>query len=205
MIKNYAFTRVVIEGANRISETMALLPLDKGFQKVFLIGDPNLPNGLVFSPFSKQRKMNQSLMSRLISQQQPHTYTSEKEQHFFDPSILGCLSQFFYGEGLKNYYYETPLIKGFPWPSPIIRIAFIHLSKTVCGYLNRSADICCKIVESVLRSGFITSQEIGCRVASPNAQAILQIKIKNLYQVINVSIYRIIQIYRLMPRKAIGK
>lgn len=42
-IRNYAFTRVIIEGAQRISQSMCCLALDKGYKKLYLIGDDKLP------------------------------------------------------------------------------------------------------------------------------------------------------------------
>lgn len=60
-LKNYAFTRVIIEGAHKVSEALSTLALDKGLKKLYLIGDPKLPKALVLSKFAKNRNMSQSL------------------------------------------------------------------------------------------------------------------------------------------------
>jgi len=43
LLKNYAFTRVLVEGANQISEIMSLAAIVKGCKKLYLMGDPYLP------------------------------------------------------------------------------------------------------------------------------------------------------------------
>lgn len=66
VIKNYAFTRVIVEGAQRIPQAITTLAFDKGYKKIFLIGDPKLPAGLVLSKFANNRNMSKSLFSSLI-------------------------------------------------------------------------------------------------------------------------------------------
>lgn len=65
VIKNYAFTRVIIEGAQRVSETISTIAIDKGCKKLYLIGDCKLPEGIVLSKFAANRKMSSSLYSKV--------------------------------------------------------------------------------------------------------------------------------------------
>lgn len=71
VIKNYAFTRVIIEGAQRIPQAITTLAFDKGYKKIFLIGDPKLPAGLVLSKFANNRNMSKSLFKSLITSDLP--------------------------------------------------------------------------------------------------------------------------------------
>ena len=44
-------------------------------------------------------------------------------------SILENLNKHFYGNIIDiRLAFESPLVKGFPWPSPIYRIVYVHLS-----------------------------------------------------------------------------
>lgn len=61
IIKNHAFTRVLIEGAQRVSFAMSTLALDKGCKKIYLMGDKWLPSAVVLSKFSENRQMSRSL------------------------------------------------------------------------------------------------------------------------------------------------
>ena len=45
-----------MEGAERISEMVCLLAIDKGCQSLYLLGDPTLPSPVVHSPFIKNKK-----------------------------------------------------------------------------------------------------------------------------------------------------
>lgn len=65
-IKNYAFTRVIIEGAQKISEPLCTLALDKGYKKIYFIGDLNLPSTFSLTKYAKNRKMTKSLYEHLI-------------------------------------------------------------------------------------------------------------------------------------------
>lgn len=77
-IRNYAFTRVLIEGAQRISESMTTLALDKGYKKVYFIGDDKLPESLALTKFAKTRKITKSMLKQLLTPSShlhlPHTY-----------------------------------------------------------------------------------------------------------------------------------
>lgn len=75
MLKNYSFTRVIIEGAHHISELLCLLAIDKGCEKLYLIGDDELPSPPLYSPFNKGKQIS-SLMVRLMETLQPVTYSS---------------------------------------------------------------------------------------------------------------------------------
>lgn len=62
LLKNYAFQRVVIEGAHQISEISSLSALVKGCKDLYLIGDPFMPRMQVSSPFCIKNGMGISLL-----------------------------------------------------------------------------------------------------------------------------------------------
>lgn len=65
LLKNYAFSRVVIENAHEISEVSILHALVKGCKELFLIGDPFMPRMQVSSPYCQAKNMAVSLIERL--------------------------------------------------------------------------------------------------------------------------------------------
>ena len=77
------------------------------------------------------------------------TFNSRQEQHFLDGSIIKCLKKHFYGDCVDSKAaYDSPVVKGFPWPSSTHRIVFIHIAFDENGkdYLNKQAELCCRIV-----------------------------------------------------------
>jgi hypothetical protein len=59
---------------------------------------------------------------------------------------------------------QTPLIKGFPWPSQTHRICLLHIDSapTLAETLNLQAFLCCFICAQVIRTGYTTIHEISC-------------------------------------------
>jgi len=56
---------------------MALLAIDKGCQKLYLIGDPKLPSHSVLSPFLKNRgEMKKNILNKLMPYKKVITYNS---------------------------------------------------------------------------------------------------------------------------------
>jgi hypothetical protein len=102
LIKNYAFTRVVIEGAQKVNETMTTLAIDKGCKKLYLIGDSKLPDSPVLSNFAANRGMSTSLYSKACQNKVQYNFPENVEQHFFENSVLKTLSTFFYDDSLSK-------------------------------------------------------------------------------------------------------
>ncbi len=61
--------------------------------------------------------------------------------------------------------HQTPLIKGFPWPSMDYRVCFLHHRNNYSDfrvYLEEQAYICSIICGQVVKSGYTKLEEITC-------------------------------------------
>ena len=129
LLKNYAFQRVVIEGAHQISEISSLSALVKGCKQLYLIGDPFMPRMQVYSPYCIKNGMGISLLERLYnSGHKTQTFFSRYEDSRQYRNIMEWADKYIYNRQLKLMEKEmlTPIIKGFPWPSIDYRVCYVH-------------------------------------------------------------------------------
>lgn len=179
MLKNYAFERVLVEGAANISEVMLLPAVIKGCKKLYLMGDPHLPHSPVSSPYCEQRGMAASLFARLFKEgKRTYSFRSMRENSLLFGNVMGWANRSLYGGQLLLFdpQCQTPLIKGFPWPSQTHRLCLLHLESapSLPESLNLQAFLCCFICAQVIRTGYTTVHEISCSATSLQSLPYLQ-------------------------------
>jgi hypothetical protein len=160
LLKNYAFSRVLIESSHQISEISSLSALVKGCKELYLMGDPFMPRMQVGSPYCIKNEMGRSLLERLYSQgHRTETYFSRLENSCEYRNVMEWADHYIYNRKLMLFGNEmqTPIIKGFPWPSTDYRLCFLNhpnISNDVATYLEQQAYICSAICGQVIKSGY---------------------------------------------------
>jgi hypothetical protein len=95
-------------------------------KKLVLVGDTQLPQPTIISPLVKSKGAVISLFERLLNEGYP--LTTYSNQSILHPPLVEWISNRFYGSRLKvcNISVITPVIKGFPWPSALIRFCLVQ-------------------------------------------------------------------------------
>lgn len=150
---------MIIESAHEISEVSILHSLVKGCKELFLIGDPFMPRMQVSSPYCQVKNMAVSLIERMHAEgRQTETYFSRFENCCEYRNVMEWADKFLYSGKLILFGNEnqTPIIKGFPWPSLDYRVCFLQIpsSGEEIECLERQSYLCSAICAQVVKSGY---------------------------------------------------
>ncbi len=122
------FTRVLIDEATQATELSTIIPLVKNAKQVVLIGDHKQLPPTIISFNAEKEGLSISLFEKLINKGlKPIMLNTQYRMH---PSISFFPSQNFYNSLLLNGITDKhrPLILGFPWPNPNIRVSFVNVA-----------------------------------------------------------------------------
>lgn len=124
-IKDITFARILIMEACSLVETACLIPVIKGCQQLVLVGDHKGLSPQVNSVWAQSKGMSVSLFERLVKQGvQPQFLNIQYRIHH---SLAAFPNQYFYNNALETGVGENqrPMILGFNWPNPAVRVALI--------------------------------------------------------------------------------
>jgi hypothetical protein len=66
LLRNYAYSRVLVESAQAVSEVSLFSAIVKDCEHIWLMGDPYLPRAHITSQYCSERGMHISLFERMI-------------------------------------------------------------------------------------------------------------------------------------------
>ncbi|GAW78874.1 hypothetical protein, conserved [Plasmodium gonderi] len=175
---NEKFERVIIDECAQSIEPSNLIPLGHYCNNLVLIGDhKQLPPTIISSDATKLG-LDKSLLERFVMAKiaPVHLLTTQRRMHL---SICTFPNIHFYDNKLKteNVTEENrPIIKGFLWPNPKCRLAFIDVSLGKQGSKFENAygtskfnlyeiEPLISVLKSIVNEGCVSVDEIGILTA----------------------------------------
>ncbi|EUD66703.1 hypothetical protein C922_03028 [Plasmodium inui San Antonio 1] len=175
---NEKFERVIIDECAQSIEPSNLIPLGHNCNNLVLIGDhKQLPPTIISSDATKLG-LDRSLLERFVLAKiaPVHLLTTQRRMHL---SICTFPNIHFYDNKLKteNVTEENrPIIKGFLWPNPKCRLAFIDVSLGKPGSKFENAygtskfnlyeiEPLISVLKSIVNEGCVSVDEIGILTA----------------------------------------
>ncbi|KJP89295.1 hypothetical protein AK88_00957 [Plasmodium fragile] len=175
---NEKFERVIIDECAQSIEPSNLIPLGHNCNNLVLIGDhKQLPPTIISSDATKLG-LDRSLLERFVMAKiaPVHLLTTQRRMHL---SICTFPNIHFYDNKLKteNVTEENrPIIKGFLWPNPKCRLAFIDVSLGKPGSKFENAygtskfnlyeiEPLVSVLKSIVNEGCVSVDEIGILTA----------------------------------------
>ncbi|CAM1298106.1 Uncharacterised protein g2027 [Pycnogonum litorale] len=175
-LREFAFTRVLIDEAAQCTEPCTLVPLILGASKLCLIGDDKQLPPLVKIRYAEGLKI--SMFEKLSKHKGIITLNIQYRMH---PGLAIFPSDTFYDGLLKSGVEPSDRqpIKGFNWPSSVVPAAFVNLkSRERSGYGKSTynqleARTILEILRNILRNG-LRKRDVG--VVTPYTAQVKEIK-----------------------------
>ncbi|CRG98005.1 erythrocyte membrane-associated antigen, putative [Plasmodium gallinaceum] len=175
---NEKFERVIIDECAQSIEPSNLIPLGHYCNNLVLIGDHKQLPPTIISPDAIKLGLDKSLLERFVMAKisPVHLLTTQRRMHL---SICVFPNFHFYDNKLKtaNVTEENrPIIKGFLWPNPKCRLAFIDVSIGKSGSKFENAygtskfnlyeiEPLISVLKSIINEGCVSVDEIGILTA----------------------------------------
>ncbi|ETW37604.1 hypothetical protein PFTANZ_01686, partial [Plasmodium falciparum Tanzania (2000708)] len=175
---NEKFERVIIDECAQSIEPSNLIPLGHYCNNLVLIGDHKQLPPTIISPDAIKLGLDKSLLERFVMAKiaPVHLLNTQRRMHL---SICVFPNFHFYDNKLKtaNVTEENrPIIKGFLWPNPKCRLAFIDVSIGKPGSKFENAYGTSKfnlyeieplitVLKSIINEGCVSVDEIGILTA----------------------------------------
>ncbi|SBT86861.1 erythrocyte membrane-associated antigen, putative [Plasmodium malariae] len=175
---NEKFERVIIDECAQSIEPSNLIPLGHYCNNLVLIGDHKQLPPTIISPDAIKLGLDKSLLERFVMAKiaPVHLLTTQRRMHL---SICTFPNFHFYDNKLKtaNVTEENrPIIKGFLWPNPKCRLAFIDVSLGKPGSKFENAygtskfnlyeiEPLISVLKSIINEGCVSVDEIGILTA----------------------------------------
>ena len=181
--KSFFWPVLVIDEAAQVVEPAHWVALNRGCERMILVGDEKQLPATVLSEPALQRGLGVSLFERLVQSglvSEGKGLVQLDQQRRMHPSISCFPSHIFYGGKLTNGpdTLELSLIKGFPWPNPWIHVAFVECGVDIeegsRSYVNsREAEPLMAVLECCLRQG-LEPKQVGVITGYKAQQELLQ-------------------------------
>ncbi|CRG98365.1 erythrocyte membrane-associated antigen, putative [Plasmodium relictum] len=175
---NEKFERVIIDECAQSIEPSNLIPLGHYCNNLVLIGDHKQLPPTIISPDAIKLGLDKSLLERFVMAKisPVHLLTTQRRMHL---SICVFPNFHFYDNKLKtaNVTEENrPIIKGFLWPNPKCRLAFVDVSIGKSGSKFENAygtskfnlyeiEPLISVLKSIINEGCVSVDEIGILTA----------------------------------------